>query len=100
MSGSRVMKWVTGSMELVLGIPLIGAIIIMGWFYIPLFVMLVLHIITLVLSVKNNEPKYGSIVGIVTSLVASIPFVGMVLHIVTGILLMVTAAKKETLRGA
>lgn len=96
MSNSRVMKWVTGAFEIFLGIPVIGGLFIIGTWYIPLFVMLVLHIITLVLSSSNREPKYGSVLGIVTSLVAWIPFVGMILHIITGILLMVTAAKKPS----
>lgn len=93
MTSSRIMKWITGSFELVLGIPVLGALIIIGMAYVPLGIMLVLHIVTLVLSVKNGETKYGSIVGIVTSLVAWIPFVGLVLHIISGILLMVSAAK-------
>ncbi|WP_410771777.1 hypothetical protein [Fontibacillus sp. BL9] len=94
MTGSRILKWVTGSLEIFLGIPIIGGAIIMGTYYIPLGLMLILHIVTLVLSSSNKEVKYGSILGIVTSLVAWIPIVGMILHIITGILLMVTAAKK------
>jgi hypothetical protein len=86
------MKWITGALEILLGIPVLGAAIVIGGAYVPLGVMLILHIVTLVLSVKNNEVKYGSILGIITSLVAWIPFVGMTLHIITGILLMVSAA--------
>ncbi|CAI6086782.1 hypothetical protein [Cohnella sp. JJ-181] len=95
MSGSKVLKWITGALEILLGIPVLGAIIVIGFGYVPLFVMFVLHIVTLVLSAKNQEAKYGSILGIVTSLVAWIPFVGMIMHIITGILLMVSAAKRE-----
>ncbi|GGG11109.1 hypothetical protein [Paenibacillus aceti] len=96
MSNSRTMKWVTGSFELILGIPIIGGLIIIGTSYIPLFIMFVLHIITLVLSANNQESKYGSIVGIITSLVAWIPFVGMIMHLVTAILLMISAAQHKT----
>lgn len=99
MTGSRVLKWVSGGLEIFLGIPIIGGAIIMSTMYVPLGVMLILHIITLVLSSSNKEVKYGSILGIITSLVAWIPFVGMIMHIITGILLMVTAAKKETLQN-
>ncbi|WP_217595326.1 hypothetical protein [Cohnella sp. GbtcB17] len=95
MTGSKVLKWVTGALEIFLGIPVLGGLIVIGFSYVPLFVMFVLHIVTLVLSTKNQEVKYGSILGIVTSLVAWIPFVGMIMHIITGILLMVSAAKKE-----
>ncbi|MFB9274128.1 hypothetical protein [Cohnella cellulosilytica] len=96
MTNSKVMKWVTGAFEIFLGIPVLGGLIIIGTYYTPLVVMLVLHIITLILSSRNNEVKYGSILGIVTSLVAWIPFVGMILHIISGIMLMVSAAKKES----
>ncbi|WP_438434624.1 hypothetical protein [Gorillibacterium sp. sgz500922] len=95
MSVSKVLKWVTGALELLLGIPVLGGLIIIGTAYTPLFVMLILHIITLIISSKNNEVKYGSILGIVTSILAWIPFLGMVLHLVTAILLMVSAAHKE-----
>ncbi|WP_128659298.1 hypothetical protein [Paenibacillus sp. 598K] len=92
MTPSRVLRWVTGSLEIVLAIPFFGASIVMGFAYVPLLVMLALHILTLVLSVSNREPSYGSIMGIVTSVLAWIPFVGFVMHLITGILLMVSAA--------
>jgi len=96
LTNSRVMKWVTGALEIILAIPIMGAAIVMGSFYIALGVMLILHIITLILSKNNNEPIYGSVLGIVTSLLAWIPFVGWILHLLTGIFLMVTAAKRGT----
>ncbi|MDF2836599.1 MAG: hypothetical protein K0Q63_2239 [Paenibacillus sp.] len=95
MSSSRIMKWITGSFELILGIPVLGALIILGYAYVPLGIMFILHVITLVMSMKNGETKYGSVVGIVTSLIAWIPFVGMAMHIISGILLMVSAAKSS-----
>ena len=95
MTNSKILKWITGALEIFLGIPVLGGLIIIGTYYTPLFVMFVLHVVTLILSARNREAKYGSILGVVTSLVAWIPFVGMILHIVTGILLMVSAAKKE-----
>lgn len=57
--------------------------------------MLALHIIGLVLSIKSNMKKVGHILGIVTSCVGFIPFVGMVLHILTAIFLLIEAAKNE-----
>ncbi|OBR63762.1 hypothetical protein A7K91_17755 [Paenibacillus oryzae] len=95
MSGSRVMKWVSGSLEILLAIPIFGAAIVLGTWYFALVAMLILHIITLVLSKQNNEPIYGSVLGIVTSLVAWIPFVGWIMHLLAGIFLMVSAAKKS-----
>lgn len=95
MTGSRVMKWITGSFELVLAIPVIGGSIVITSWYTVLGVMFVLHLVTLVLSSKNNEPKYGSVMGIVTSLLAWIPFLGWLLHLLTAIFLMVTASQKS-----
>lgn len=89
------MRWVTGALEIFLAIPIIGAAIVMGSWYTALGVMLVLHIITLVLSSSNKEPVYGSVLGIVTSLLAWIPFLGWLLHLLAGIFLMVSAAKKS-----
>lgn len=92
MKVSTILKWVTGALEALLGIPIIGAGIIVGLLWTPLFLMLLLHIVTLIFSVKDNVNKHGSILGIVTSCIAWIPFVGMVLHIITAILLMIDAA--------
>lgn len=95
MSTSRVLKWVTGGLEALLAIPVLGAAIIVGLLWIPLFIMLVLHIITLVLTKKDGGASTGSILGIVTSCIAWIPFVGWIMHILTAIFLMVDAAKKD-----
>ncbi|WP_350343618.1 hypothetical protein PRVXT_002930 [Proteinivorax tanatarense] len=96
MSTARILKWVTGGLEILLGIPILGALIVVGFVGLPLLVMLALHIATLVVSSKSGVAKHGSILGIVTSLVAWIPFVGMVMHIITGIILMVDAAKDDS----
>ncbi|NHN31916.1 hypothetical protein [Paenibacillus agricola] len=94
MSNSKVLKWVTGGLELFLAIPVLGGFVVLGTSYLALVVMFALHIITLVLSSQNKEPIYGSVVGIVTSLLAWIPFVGWILHLTSGVLLMATAAQK------
>ncbi|MUT68660.1 hypothetical protein [Paenibacillus sp. NEAU-GSW1] len=95
-NSSRTLKWVTGALELFLGIPILGGLIVMGLWYIPLGVMLILHIVTLVISSNENQSKYGSILGLITSLVAWIPIVGMIMHIISGILLMVSAATSKS----
>ncbi|MFJ7970686.1 hypothetical protein [Psychrobacillus sp. NPDC096389] len=95
MSPSKVLKWVTGGLEALLGIPILGATIVIGFLWIPLGVMLILHIITLVLTSKEEGSIRGSVLGIVTSCIAWIPFVGMVMHIISAIFLMIDAAKPE-----
>lgn len=94
-SASRVLKWVTGAFEAFLGIPFIGGTFIVAMLWIPLFVMLVLHIITLVLTKKDGGATTGSILGIVASCVGWIPIVGMIMHILTAVFLMINAATPD-----
>lgn len=94
MSTSRILKWITGGLEAFLGIPILGGLIVFGFLYTPLLVMLVLHIITLVFTIQENGDKAPSILGIVTSCIAWIPIVGMIMHMITAILLMVSASRR------
>lgn len=99
MSVSRILKWVTGGLEAILGIPVMGGMIVMGFYYTPLVIMLALHIITLVLTKRDKGHSVGSILGIVTSCVGWIPFVGMVMHILSAIFLMIGAANPDSKNG-
>ncbi|QKG84964.1 hypothetical protein GXN76_11115 [Kroppenstedtia pulmonis] len=92
MSNDRILKWITGGMEALLGIPFLGGIIVLSSSYSVLGLMLILHIVTLSVSIHMKGARIGSIVGIVTSCIAWIPFIGMIMHIISAILLMVTAA--------
>lgn len=94
-SVSRILKWVTGGMEAVLAVPILGATIVIGFLWVPLAIMLALHIVTLVLTKKDGGSTTGSILGIVTSCIAWIPFVGMIMHTLTAIFLMLDAAKTD-----
>lgn len=95
MSPSRILKWVTGGLEAILGVPILGAAIILGFLWIPLGIMLVLHIVTLVLTKKDGGATTGSILGIITSCIAWIPFVGMIMHIISAVFLMIDASKED-----
>ncbi|WP_453992826.1 hypothetical protein [Bacillus nitroreducens] len=95
MSVSRILKWVTGGLEAILGIPFLGASIILGFYWAPLGIMLVLHIITLVLTKRDGGSYVGSVFGIITSCIGWIPFVGMIMHILSAIFLMVDATKSD-----
>ncbi len=92
---STLMKWLTGGAEAVLGFPIVGASIIMGMTYVPLVIMLGLHIITLFLASREGTKRTGSIMGIITSIIAFIPFLGMVLHIITAFILLIDAGKSS-----
>jgi len=94
-SVSRIMKWITGGFEAILGIPLFGGMVIIGTYYIPLIVMLALHIITLILTKDDRGDATGSILGIITSAIGWIPFVGMVMHIISAVFLMLGASKPD-----
>jgi len=90
---STILKWVTGGSEAVLGFPIVGVSIIVGFAYVPLLIMLGLHIFTLVIVSREGTKKSGSIMGIITSSVGWIPGVGITLHIITAIILLLDAGK-------
>ncbi|TCN26251.1 hypothetical protein [Mesobacillus foraminis] len=91
----RILKWVSGSLEAILGIPVIGGSIVLSLAWTPLMFMLILHIVTVVLAKKENLKTAGNILGIITSCLAWIPFAGMILHILSAIFIMVEAANQE-----
>lgn len=96
MSVSRILKWVTGAFEAFLAIPILGAGFILGLAWTPLGAMLILHIVTLVLTKRDNGASVGSILGIITSCLGWIPFVGMIMHILSAVFLMVNAATPDS----
>lgn len=91
----KILKWVTGGLEAILGIPFLGGSIVISMFWTPLLFMLFLHIITLVLAKKDGLNANGNILGIITSCLAWIPFVGMIMHILSAVFIMVDAARSE-----
>jgi hypothetical protein len=95
MSTGKLLKWVTGAMEAFLGIPFVGGAMVISFLYLPLMVMLILHIITLVYCNQENLDKAPSTLGIITCFIAWIPFVGMIMHILTAAFLLVSAAKEH-----
>ncbi|WP_082232184.1 hypothetical protein [Halobacillus massiliensis] len=95
MSASRILKWVTGSLEAILAIPFFGGALIISLYWTPLAVMLALHIITLVLTKKDKGASRGSVLGIITSCIGWIPVIGMIMHILSAIFLMVDGATPD-----
>lgn len=90
-STARLLKWISGGFELALGIPVLGGTIIISTLYIPLVIALGLHIAALIFSKQEGRPITGNVLGIVTSLIAWIPILGMIMHIITGILVLLEA---------
>jgi hypothetical protein len=95
---SKVLKWVSGGCEAFLAIPFLGGTFIVSLLWTPLLIMLALHIVTLWFCSQENENKTGSIVGIVTSLLGWVPLLGWAMHLVTAILLLISAARKDHYR--
>ncbi|WLD93023.1 hypothetical protein [Alkalihalobacillus sp. AL-G] len=98
----KVLQWITGICEGLLAIPIIGGGFVVANLYVPLFVMLGLHIITLVYAKKEARISFqgaGSILGIITSCIAWIPFLGWFMHTITAIVLLVSAARKDSKNG-
>lgn len=89
----KVLKWITAGCEAFLGIPFIGGAFIIGMGWSPLAFMLIFHIIVLILSKISGVASSGSILGIITSCLGWIPFVGMILHMISAIVLMIDALR-------
>lgn len=94
-NATKILKIVSGGLEAILGIPVLGGTIVISLAWTPLILMLTLHIVTVILAVKSGQNKNASILGIVTSCVAAIPFVGMVMHIITAVLLLIDGIKQK-----
>lgn len=95
MSLARIMRLTTGGLEAFLAIPFIGGLFVVSQGYVPLVFMFILHLITLFLSKSNNSPTIGSVFGIITSLIAWIPFVGFTAHVITALILLITGAMSD-----
>lgn len=61
----------------------------------PLGIAFLLHAVAIIILLRERGPIIGNAVGVVTSVVALIPFVGWVMHAITAIILLV-----EGLSGA
>lgn len=91
----KTLKWVSGGIEALLGIPILGGSIVIGLAWTPLLLMLVFHIVVLVFSNKVGVKAHGNILGIVTSAIGWIPIVGMIMHILSAVFILIDAARKE-----
>ncbi|GEN53552.1 hypothetical protein [Halobacillus faecis] len=94
---STLLKWLTGGCEAFLAIPIAGGAFIFSNAWLPLLFMFVFHLITLVVSAKDKRPYVGSILGMITSAIGAIPFIGWVMHTVTAIVLLINAGRSTSL---
>jgi hypothetical protein len=91
MNISAVLKWLSFAYEGFLGIPIIGGAFILGFGWAPLGIAFILHLVTLIFSIRQGVGKVGSILGLVTSAIGFIPVLGMIMHIITALVLLVSA---------
>ncbi|MFZ0368499.1 MAG: hypothetical protein WAM07_02735 [Halobacillus sp.] len=91
MKPSTLLKWITGACEAFLAIPIAGGAFVLGNGWAPLLFMFIFHIITLIVSIRENRFFVGSILGLVTSAIGVIPFIGWIMHTTTAIVLLIDA---------
>jgi hypothetical protein len=92
---SNYLKLTAAILESIMAIPILGGFIVVTLVWIPLFVALIIHILALVFSIREKKSKLGPILGIVTSLIAWIPFVGFIMHVITAIFNWIGAFDKK-----
>lgn len=95
MKAAGTLILITAIIEAILGFPVLGGMIVVLSGYTLLFATLILHIVTLVLCSQHNKPIIGSVFGIVTSVLAWIPILGMIMHLTTAVFLFIAVSKKE-----
>jgi hypothetical protein len=96
---SVALLWLTGLAEAFLAIPFLGGGIVVSTGYTALGVMFILHVITLFFCFREYSPKSGSILGIITSLVAWFPLIGWAMHLLTAVVLIFSAAMADRRRA-
>ncbi|WP_037285454.1 hypothetical protein [Saccharibacillus sacchari] len=88
---SRILLLVGAVFELLLAIPVLGGAFVLGTGYTALGFMFLFHLVTLVFAARERVPFYGPILGMVTSALAWIPILGWVMHLASGIVLVINA---------
>ena len=91
----KTLKWISGGIEAILGIPILGGSIVLGLGWTPLWVMLIFHIVVVLLSKKVGVKAHGNILGIITSAIGWIPIVGMFMHMLSAVFILIDAARKD-----
>lgn len=95
----KLFKWGTFAYEAFLALPFIGGAFVVANAWVPLGVAFLLHAVAVIILLRERGPVIGNAVGIVTSVVALIPFVGWIMHAITAVILLIeglTASRRNT----
>jgi len=85
---AKLLKWGTFAYEAFLALPIIGGLFIVANGWIPLGIAFLLHVITIVVLLKERGPVIGNGIGVVTSIVGFVPILGWVMHGITALVLL------------
>lgn len=77
---TAVLKLIASGIEFFLGIPFVGGAFIFANAWGPLLFMFLFYLGILLLSINYGYAKWGAIIGMVISILAIVPVLGMVLH--------------------
>ena len=96
----KLFKWGTFAYEAFLALPFIGGAFVVANAWVPLGVAFLLHAIAVVILLRERGPVVGNLVGVVTSVVGLIPFVGWFMHAITAFILLVEgiSASRRSIR--
>lgn len=92
---SKTLKWITGTLEVILALPVVGVSIVLGSHYIVLPIMFVLHLFTFMMTKKDRGAKSGSVIGMVASCIGWLPLLTIAPHLLAAFFLFVNAAMTE-----
>ncbi|UQZ34522.1 hypothetical protein C2I18_13950 [Paenibacillus sp. PK3_47] len=85
----KLFKWGTFTLEAFMAIPFIGGAFVVSYGWAPLGIAFLLHAAAIVILLRERGPFIGNAIGVVTSVVALIPFVGWFMHAVTALVLLI-----------
>lgn len=91
----KLFKWGTFAYEAFLALPIIGGSFVVANAWAPLGIAFLLHAVAIIILLRERGPIIGNAVGVVTSVVALIPFVGWIMHAITAIILLVEGLSRS-----
>lgn len=89
------LKLITGGIEAVLAIPIVGLVITWASFFIIPFLLMSTHIVTLVLAYKHGERMEGSFIGVVAAGLGTVPILSFLTHGTAAVFLINSASDKD-----